>query len=59
MVNWKGEANIVQGLMGSIAGSRDEGRCSWCDVDMGGTTRFDRWVGEDSTAVGDTGVADR
>ncbi len=59
MVNWKGEANIVQGLMGSIAGSRDEGRFSCFDLDIGGTKDFDGAVGEDSRAVVVPDFADR
>jgi hypothetical protein len=59
MVNWKGEANIVQGLMGSLAGSRDERRFGCFDLDIGGTKHFDGAVGEDSCAVVVTDFPDR
>jgi hypothetical protein len=51
MIDWKGEANIVQGLMWSIASASDEGRLGSLDLDISVAKHFDGAVSEDSCAV--------
>ena len=60
LVDWRGKAetNIVQRLVGSIAGARDEGELGCFDLDVGVAKHFDRAIGKEGRAVVVTDFAD-
>jgi hypothetical protein len=60
MNSWRnGKANVVEGLMWSVAGAGDDGRLRGFNLDIGIAKHFDGAISEDSGAVVVTDSADR